>query len=101
MSGWESEFIQERAEWTERPKEKSEVIQTSELGEKAIYSKELKSELVEEFFDKTLVRWGLLISGGYGLVSFFIDIFTISKTKSSNTPSLSFPEPIGIFPYCI
>ncbi|MCT3689527.1 MULTISPECIES: hypothetical protein [Elizabethkingia] len=74
LSGYESEQ-DEYGGWKERPESIPEIIQTTVLGERAIYSKELKSEKTEHFFDKTIVRWGLLISGIYGIFSFLIDVF--------------------------
>ncbi len=61
------------------PNNESEVLQTTLLGEKVIYTRELKSNIIEDFFDKTFVRVVLIISSIYGFTTFFIKIFRYVK----------------------
>lgn len=75
LSGYNSEQ-DEYGNFHERPDSIPEVIQTTSIGEKAIFSKELKSEKFEDFFDKTTVRIILVVSSLYGLFSFIKNIFS-------------------------
>ncbi|MCX8524837.1 hypothetical protein OF897_13030 [Chryseobacterium formosus] len=82
-SDWES-TQDEYGGFTSRPLDKPEIISTSLLGEKAIYTRELKSETTEDFFDKTFVRIGLVIGSLMGFLSFMINIFRYIKDNWMN-----------------
>lgn len=79
-SDWESEQ-DEFGGFSDRPETSPEIIVTTEVGERIIYSRELKSESTEDFFEKTFVRWGVVIGSGYGLISFFVDAFGYIKNS--------------------
>lgn len=81
VSGWDCKYDEEKGEFITRPNNIPLILKTTELGEKAIYSKELKSENTEYFLDKTLVRLGAIIGGGYAIISFFIDFFRYIKNN--------------------
>jgi len=82
-SGWET-TQDEYGGFTIRPISIPEIIFTSTVGEKAIYTRELKSETTEDFFDKTFVRIGLVIGSLMGFLSFIINIFRYIKDNWVN-----------------
>ncbi|AZA49788.1 hypothetical protein EG346_17080 [Chryseobacterium carnipullorum] len=75
LSGYESQQDPDTGHWLARPSNIPEILQTSKLGEKAVFSSELKSEKSEEFYDKTIVRWGALIGGSYSIYMVGVDFF--------------------------
>ena len=77
-SNWES-TQDEYGGFTSRPIDNPEIIFTSPIGEKAIYTRELKSETTEDFFDKTFVRIGLVIGSLMGFFSFMINVILYIK----------------------
>lgn len=79
FSGWVSEVDNETGYWEQRPLDRPEVIEITELGRKVIYSRELKSEYTEDFFEKTVVRWAFFVSGIYGMIVGGASIFRFLK----------------------
>jgi len=77
-SNWES-TQDEYGGFTSRPIDNPEIISTSPIGEKAIYTRELKSETTEDFFDKTFVRLGLVIGSLMGFFSFMLNVILYIK----------------------
>lgn len=82
-SGWETTY-DEFGGYTSRPIDNPEIIFTSHIGEKAIYTRELKSETTEDFFDKTFVRIGLITGSLMGFFSFMMNIFQYIKDNWIN-----------------
>ncbi len=81
ISGWEDKFDENTACYIPRPDNVPVIFRTTLLGEKAIYSNELKSEKTEYLLDKTLVRWGAIIGGIYAVISFVINLFRYVKNN--------------------
>ena len=77
-SNWEP-TQDEYGGFTARPIDNPEIIFTSAIGKKAIYTRELKSETTEDFFDKTFVRIGLVIGSLMGFFSFMINVILYIK----------------------